>query len=149
MTLVDFIVKAKLSGYASDTEGQEVYFEDGSKGFELTSDGYKYLDRYNGFNPFSGYEHVYKPDNTLIWVMNYYGEVLPNCSDPKSIYSFLKEAMLLVNTEYPFRGPAQLESKKYRYANHQNGSLDCFHGIESIYENEEKVYVLYYHGGKL
>lgn len=149
MTLIDFIVKAKLSGYAGGGEGQEIKFDDGSKGFELTSDGYKYLDRYNGFNPFAGSEHVYKPDNTLIWVMNYYGEVLPSCSDPKSIYSFLKEAMLLINPEYPFRGPAQLEKQNFKYTNSQNGSLDNFHGIESIYENEEKIYVLYYHGGKL
>ncbi len=149
MTLVDFIVKAKLSGYASGGEGQDILFDDGSKGFELTSDGYRYLDRYNGFNPFAGSEHVYNPDNTLLWVMNYYGEVLPNCSEPENIYSFLKEAMLLISPEYPFRGPAQLEKQNLRYVNSQNGSLESFHGSESIYENEEKVYVLYYHGGKL
>lgn len=149
MTLIDFIIKAKLSGYASGGEGQEIEFDDGSKGFELDSDSYKYLDRYNGFNPFAGCEHVYKPGNTLIWVMNYYGEVLPNCSDPKSIYSFLKEAMLLINAEYPFRGPAQLEKQNFKYVNHQIGSIDSFHGIETIFENEEKAYVLYYHGGRL
>jgi len=149
MNLVDFIIKAKLSGYANDGENQEKNFNDGSKGFELTSDDYRYLDKYYGFNPFTGSEHVYKPDNTLIWVMNYYGEVLPNCPDPKNIYSFLKEAMLLINPRYPFRGPAQLENNNFRYENLQNGSLNSFSGIESIYDNDEKVYVLYYHGGKL
>ena len=73
MNLVDFIIKAKLSGYANDGENQEKYFNDGSKGFELTSDDYRYLDKYYGFNPFTGSEHVYKSDNTLIWAMNYYG----------------------------------------------------------------------------
>ena len=77
------------------------------------------------------------------------GEVLPNCPDPKNIYSFLKEAMLLINPGYPFRGPAQLENNNFRYENLQNGSLNSFSGIESIYDNDEKVYVLYYHGGKL
>ncbi len=81
--------------------------------------------------------------------MNYFGEVLPSGSDTKSIYSFLKEAMFLISTEYPFRGPAKLEKDNFRYENQQHGSLDRFHGIECIYENSEKVYVLYYHGGKI
>ncbi len=149
MTLIDFIIKAKLSGYASGGEGQEKKFDDGSLGFELVSNGYRYLDRYNGFNPFAGSEHIYDSNNALIWIMNYFGEVLPTCSEPKIIYSFLKEAMLLITPDYPFRGPAKLEKQKFKYENAQKGSLDGFHGIESIYENDEKVYVLYYHGGKI
>ena len=122
-------------------------FDDGSVGFEIISDGYRYLDRYNGFNPFAGSEQIFDSDNALLWVMNYYGEVLSSGSDPKSIYSFLKEAMLLVSPEYPFRGPEKLEKQNFRYENQQHGSIERFHGIESIYENDEKVYVLYYHGG--
>jgi len=149
MTLTDFIIKAKLLGYASGGEGQEKNFDDGSLGFEMVSGGYRYLDRYNGFNPFAGSEHIYDSDDEMIWVMNYYGEVLPSHSEPKSIYSFLKEAMLLITPEYPFRGPAKLEKHNFRYENAQNGSPHRFHGIESIYENDEKVYVLYYHGGRI
>ena len=149
MTLIAFIIKAKLSGYASGGEGQEKKFDDGSLGFEMVSDGYRYLDRYNGFNPFVGSEYIYDSENALLWVMNYYGEVLPSGSDPRNIYSFLKEAMLLITPEYPFRGPAKLEKQSLRYENVQNGSLDSFHGIENIYENNEKVYVLFYHGGKM
>lgn len=149
MTLIEFILKAKLSGYASGGEGQERKFDDGSVGFEIVSDGFRYLDRYNGFNPFAGSEQIYDSNNELLWVMNYFGEVLPSGSDTKSIYSFLKEAMLLISTEYPFRGPAKLEEENFRYENQQHGSLGRFHGIERIYENSEKVYVLYYHGGKI
>ena len=149
MTLIDFILKAKLSGYASGGEGQEKKFDDYSIGFEMESAGYRYLDRYNGFNPFAGSEQIYDSNNALLWVMNYYGEVLPSDSEPKRIYSFLKEAMLLITSEYPFRGPAKLEKQNLRYENLQHGALERFHGIESIYENDERVYVLYYHGGKI
>ncbi len=149
MTLIDFILKAKLSGYASGGEGQEKKFDDDSIGFEMESAGYRYLDRYNGFNPFAGSEQIYDSNNALLWVMNYYGEVLPSDSEPKRIYSFLKEAMLLITSEYPFRGPAKLEKQNLRYENLQHGALERFHGIESIYENDERVYVLYYHGGKI
>jgi hypothetical protein len=70
-------------------------------------------------------------------------------SDAKMIYIFLKEAMLQISPQYPFRGPAKFEKSTFRYENQQYGSLDRFHGIESIYENGEKAYVLYYHGGKI
>lgn len=142
-------MKAKLSGYASGGEGQEKKFDDGSQGFEMISDGFRYLDRYNGFNPFVGSEQIYNSNNALLWVMNYYGEILSIDSEPKKIYSFLKEAMLLISPDYPFRGPSKFENQNFRYENVQHGNIERFHGIENIYEDNKKVYVLYYHGGKL
>ena len=149
MTLLEFVIKSKLTGYASGGEGQEKKFEDGSQGFEIISDGYRYLDRYYGFNPFFGSEHIFDSDDTMLWAMNYFGEIIKESSDPQVIYSFLKEAMLQISSEYPFRGPANHERSSLRYTNQQNGSFDHFHGIESIYQNDEKIYVLYYHGGKI
>jgi hypothetical protein len=148
VALVDFIIKAKLSGYATGGEGQERKFDDGSLGFQFMANGYKYLDRYYGFNPFSGTEHVYN-DASLIWMMNYYGEVLPTHADPKKIYSFLRKAMSLITLAYPFRGPAKLEKDNLQYENIQNGNLDSFHGVESIYEGNKRVYFLHYHGGNM
>ena len=75
MALVDFIIKAKISGYASGGEDQKRKFDDGSLGFEFVADGYKYLDRYYGFNPFSGSEHVYDGDDSLICNINYFGRL--------------------------------------------------------------------------
>ena len=149
MTLLDFILQGKISGYASGGEGQEKTFDDGSRGFEFTGHGYRYFDRYYGFNPFAGTEHIYTANGSLLWVMNYYGQVLPICSDPMKVYSFLREAMRLVTPEYPFRGPALFEKDILRYENQQHGTLDSFYGIESIFEKREKVYLLHYHGGKM
>lgn len=149
MDLIKFIAKAKLSGYASAGEGQKIKFNDGSIGFQFISEGYRYLDRYNGFNPFAGFEQIYNSNNKLLWVMNYYGEILPKCTEAKKIYSFLKKAMLLISPEYPFRGPPKLESQNLKYENMQKGSIERFNGVENIYENDEKVYVLQYHSGKI
>ncbi|BCS97214.1 hypothetical protein DSLASN_28460 [Desulfoluna limicola] len=149
MALIDFILKAKLSGYASGGEGQKRAFDDGARGFEIAADGYRYLDRYYGFNPFSGAEHIYDADASLIWTMNYYGEVLPEHSAPEKIYAFLREAMLLITPEYPFRGPSELKQGHLQYENIQHGTLDSFHGVESIYEKGERVYFLFYHGGRM
>ncbi|MBI5602253.1 MAG: hypothetical protein HY879_02775 [Deltaproteobacteria bacterium] len=106
MSLLNFILQGKASGYASGGEGQERIFEDGSRGFEFVGEHYRYLDRYFGFNPFAGTEHIYAANGPLLWVMNYYGQVLPTCSDPMKVYTFLKEAMRLVSPAYPFRGPS-------------------------------------------
>ena len=149
MQLLDFILQGKVSGYASGGEGQEKTFDDGSRGFEFIGYGYRYLDRYYGFNPFAGTEHIYSANGTLLWVMNYYGEVLPICPDPMKVYDFLKKAMRLVSPEYPFRGPAIFEKGNLKYENEQYGTLDSFHGTESIFKNHEKVYFLHYHGGKV
>jgi len=149
MSLIDFILKAKRSGYAGGSEGNERKFDDGSVGFEIIADGYRYLDRYYGFNPFAGAEYIFDSGGKLLWIMNYYGEVLSEKSDSKKVYSFLKEAMRLISPEYPFRGPAQFEKENFAYKNVQNGTLACFNGTESIYESGERVYFLHYHGGRM
>lgn len=149
MTLIDFLLKSKLSGYASGSEGQKIRFNDNSIGFEILSDRYRYLDRYYGFNPFVGTEYVFDSNKALLWTMNYFGEVLKNVSESEKIYSFLREAMFLITPESPFRGPSHFEKQSLRYENQQHGSLNHFHGIESIYRDDEKVYVLYYHGGSI
>jgi len=149
MDLVVFIIKAKISGYASGGEGRERNFDDGSRGFEFEANGFKYIDRYYGFNPFSGSECIYDAGNSLIWIMNYYGEILSSYSDPKAIYSFLREAMSLVTPSYPFRGPEKFTKGNLTYQNQQKGVIQHFNGIESIYDCDEKIYYLHYHGGKM
>ncbi len=149
MNLLDFILECKTSGYASGGEGGEKTFDDGSRGFEFTRHGYRYSDRYYGFNPFTGTEHIFAANGPLLWVMNYYGLVLATCPDPMKVYTFLREAMQLVSPEYPFRGPASFEKGSLLYENQQHGTLDSFYGTESIFDNQAKVYILYYHGGKV
>ena len=149
MALVDFIIKAKVAGYATGGESQELRFDDGSKGFEYEADGLRYSDRYYGFNPFAGTEHVYDRNDGLLWKMNYFGEVLASASDPKSVYAFLREAMAAISPEYPFRGPARFEKGGLVYHNDQQGTLDRFYGREAIFEDGKENYYLNYHGGTM
>jgi len=149
MHLIDFLIKAKICGYAAGEDILKQKFDDGSQGFEFSADGYTYTDRYYGFNPFSGTEHVYREKNTLIWKMNYHGQVLPASTDTGKIYAFLREAMQKITPAYPFRGPARLEKNNLLYENIQNGTLDRFYGFETIYEGTLKIYLLHYHGGSM
>ena len=149
MIPIDFLLQAKILGYATDAESRKIYFDDGSKGFEFAKDGFRYLDRYYGFDPFAGAEHIYDKNGTLLWIMNYYGETVLAQSDSHEIYAFLREAMSSITPEYPFRGPAELKKGRLRYENEQDGTLDRFHGVESIYDGGERVYYLHYHGGSM
>ncbi len=81
--------------------------------------------------------------------MNYFGAICPSYPEPNQIYDFLKEAMLLISPEYPFRGPSKLESGNLIYKNDQQITPLGFYGIESIRSNDEILYHLNYHGGDM
>ena len=79
--------------------------------------------------------------------MNYYGKLIDDHPQPNKVYSFLREAMALINHEFPFRGPKELLIQNLRYENIQNGSINSFYGLEKINESNEIIYQLHYHGG--
>ena len=58
--LNDFLIKAKISGYATGGEGNEIKLPDGGKKFQCQEQGFEYRDVHYGFNPFSGQEVVRK-----------------------------------------------------------------------------------------
>ena len=149
MELIDFIIAAKIAGYASGKEAKKTTFEDNSKGFIFESNGYRYVDRYYGFNPFCGSEFVFDSSGKLLWSMNYYGRVEPNGDEPSVIYQILKESMLNIDKKFPFRGPLKLVNNEYVYENFQSGSMDRFQGRECISKNDVELYSLNYHGGSI
>lgn len=148
MELNDFLVKAKINTYASNGENREKKLEDGSKELTYENSGWKYRDRYFGFNSFVGEEIVFK-NNKAEWSMNYHGKIISNEVDPQKIYQFLKKSLQLVPADYPFRGPIEFKDGDWRYKNEREGMLDNFNGNESIYFQGIKVYNLKYHGGSI
>lgn len=148
MELDEFLVKAKINGYASSGEGGERIFEDRSKELIYEENIFKYRDRYSGFNPFIGEEIVWK-EGEVIWGMNYYGRVISEEIPAKEIYEFLKEALRQVRKDKPFRGPKSFQKEYFEYVNEVNGSVEEFYGIEKIFYKGEEVYRLVYHGGSI
>lgn len=149
MELLEFIIEAKLAGYATGGEGNELELESGFKGFEYKKSGFHYVDKYFGFNPFSGTESVFDESGSLIWVMNYYGEVYEICEEPKLVYETLKLAMQQINSLYPYRGPKSFEHSGLSYKNKQFGNPYAFNGCEYIRKDGNEIYSLNYHGGTL
>ena len=138
MRLSEFIVEAKRSGYASSGETNELRFTDGSSGFVFQVKGFRYLDRYYGFNPFSGSEVVFET-NIPIWSMNYYGQSNLPTDETKELYIYLRKVLILISPDFPFRGPAKHKEGKYEYDNLLEGDMNRFKGIETITIDGEEV----------
>ena len=148
MELAQFLVKAKLAGYASQEAVNEKMLDDGSR--ELTVDGeeFHYRDRYLGFNPFVGEEVVFH-GGKVVWAMNYYGEILNDAAPAKQIYGFLQQAMRQVGEDRPFRGPSRFLQGDLEYHDESQGDIDQFTGVEVIFYQGREVYRLVYHGGRV
>ena len=96
---MEFLIRAKRATYAG--KGAETV-SSREKSHDLTyRDGdYMYYDTYLGTGKFAGEEALWI-NNTPFWSMNYIGRVIghPFSGD------FLKEALLHVPEDKPFRGP--------------------------------------------
>lgn len=139
--LIDFIVLAKQSTYASQNhklsplrkESHDYMFEDGE---------YQYYDSFFGSSCFSGQEVVYY-NHKVCWSMNYYGRVL----DDHFSGDFLKEVLLHVDKQKPYRGRDIYKKGEYVYVSSVVGDVNLFQGKEDIYYQSQKIYEGLFHGG--
>jgi hypothetical protein len=149
MSIEEFLVKAKVSTYASGEEGRVL--EDGAKELIFRQEEFIYRDRYYGFNHFGGQEVVFQNEKP-IWVMNYHGGVpsnIINREEIKRIYEFLRKALKQVREDKPFRGPEYFKEGDFEYFNEVEGDVHDFRGTEKIFYKGELVYELEYNGGNI
>ena len=77
------------------------------------------------------------------WCMNYAGRVMgDNFSG-----DFLKDALLNVPEDKPFRGPEEYVDGDYSYHCDIDGDFEWFQGKEIICYKGKQVYECYFHGG--
>ena len=140
---VEFLIRAKKATYAgkgseaepSRPQSHDLHYREGEM---------LYIDSYLGGERFAGEEAVWISGSPY-WSMNYAGRVLgaPFSGD------FLKEALLRVPCEEPFRGPEEYSEGDYTYTCKTEGSFEWFSGYESISYKGEMIYECYYHGGTI
>ena len=139
--LVEFLIRAKKATYAG--KGTET-ISSREKSHDLTyRDGdYMYYDTYLGTGKFAGEEALWIK-NTPFWSMNYIGRVIggPFSGD------FLKEALLHVPEDKPFRGPETYSNGDYAYLCETEGTFEWFHGKETICYKGSQIYECIFHGG--
>ena len=116
-----FLVEANKAGYAAGEKAKVVDGPDGSHTITHESaDGrWKYHDEYYGGEPYGGRE-VVSVDGKGVWMMVYYGWVIPGV-DHSSIYKFLQEALRVETNYEPYRGPRLYEARGMKYANSYTG----------------------------
>ena len=132
--LACFLVKAKTNKVNSSRKESHDY--------SYQENNYTYLDSFFGAENFSGQEIVYK-DEKPCWSMNYYGRIIEENFNG----DFLKEALLQVDEELPFRGPLFYQKGEYLYLLRIQGKIDFFQGVEEIYYQTYKVYEGFIQGG--
>jgi hypothetical protein len=139
--VVDFLIKAKQATYAgkgaetasSRLKSLDLVYKDGE---------YMYYDTYLGGDKFAGEEALWISEIPY-WSMNYVGRVTgDNFSG-----DFLKEALLRVPEDKPFRGPSEYTDGDYTYMCDINGEYDWFQGYETISYKGILIYECYFHGG--
>ena len=141
--IIDFLIKAKKATYAG--KGNEtISSRPNSHDLQYAEGSLKYIDTYLGGDKFAGEEALWE-NNVPFWAMNYVGRVIGDDFSG----DFLKESLLLVFEENPFRGPAEYTNGDYTYRCKVNGDFDWFNGYEEIFLSGNKIYELLFHGGKI
>ncbi len=139
--IIQFLIRAKKATYAgkgvetapSRPASHDLRYEEGP----LT-----YIDTYLGGECFAGEEALWK-DGIPFYSMNYVGRVVAEGFSG----DFLKEAMLRVPEDKPFRGPERYENGDYIFTCAVDGDTDWFSGYEEIFYRGALVYECLYHGG--
>ena len=138
---VHFLIRAKRATYAG--KGAETApSRPGSHDLKYEDGEYMYYDTYLGGERFAGEEALWISGKPY-WSMNYAGLVTGACFSG----DFLKQALLRVPEDAPFRGPAEYSEGDYTYRCHAEGSFEWFQGKETIEYRGLEIYECFYHGG--
>ena len=139
--LVEFLIRAKKATYAG-TGAETISSREKSHDLTYRDGDYMYYDTYLGSVRFAGEEALWIK-NTPFWSMNYIGRVIgsPFSGD------FLKEALLRVPEDKPFRGPETYSNGDYTYHCKTEGTFEWFHGKETICYKGSQIYECIFHGG--
>ena len=140
-SIVEFLIRAKRATYAgkgAETAPSRI----GSHDLVYRENNLMYYDTYLGGSRFAGEEALWISD-VPCWSMNYIGRVTgsPFSGD------FLKEALLHVSEDMPYRGPEKYVSGDYAYFCSVEGDFDWFQGKETIICLGNQIYECCFHGG--
>ena len=138
--IIDFLIRAKKATYAG--KGAETASSrPGSHDLQYSEGNLKYIDTYLGGEQFAGEEALWEK-GTPFWSMNYMGRVM----NGGVMGDFLKDALLHVPEDMPYRGPARYENGDYLYTCSVDGDFNWFTGYEEIFNKGIKIYECYFHG---
>lgn len=145
-SLQQFLIDSNKAGYAGGEEKKWIKEPDGSTTIPYEKDRFKSHDNFFGGEPYGGRVVVFY-DNKPVWMMVYYGWVAET-ADTNNVYSILREALMHMPEDAPFRGPREYKSGNLTYTNEWQGDVSRYSGEEKIVDAKgEVVYQANYRGG--
>ena len=145
--LATFLREANVNTYANKSAAKAPASRLGSEDYHFERGDLIFHDTYFGIRDFIGSEIIYK-NRKPVWGMNYYGVIVSEQIDEKTLYGFLRDALM---QEYgdliPVRGPQLFRANEWSYTNAPEGEISQFTGSEEIHKAGQLVYCAYYHGG--
>ena len=151
--LATFLVNAKRNTYASQDRMEIIPERPRFNELGYKEGNFYYRDSYYGFFQAPGMEivRIGGENGIPIWSMAYSGGMVEkfygNINFAKEVFEFLKQALLKVPVDIPFRGPRNLKDDEWEYANEVNGDIGRFTGHERILYKGEEVFNQDYIGG--
>lgn len=142
-SIISFLIRAKKATYAgkgAETAPARLCSHD----LKFQEGEFFYYDTYLGGEKFAGEEALWI-NSAPYWAMNYAGRVIGNSDDFSG--DFLKEALLKVPADKPFRGPENYTNGEYTYACEVQGGFEWFQGFETIAFKGQIIYECFFHGG--
>ncbi len=140
--MIKFLLAAKRNTYASSDNKTNSCRINSHDFCYKDNAAYIYYDSYLGGECFAGEEAVWLYE-VPIWSMNYVGRVTGENFNG----DFLKEVLLQVSEDLPFRGPEIYTKGDYHYHCKVDGEFVWFQGYEEIFYMDERIYECHFHGG--
>lgn len=143
--LRQFLVDSNKAGYAGGEEKKWLKEPDGSTTIPFRKGPWRLDDNFFGGEPYGG-RTIVSYEGKPYWLMVYYGWVEEGV-EANPVYTVLRNALMRMPQDYPFRGPREYKEGEYTYTNGWQGEVDRFLGEEQITWNDKLIYKANYLGG--
>ena len=143
--LRQFLIDSNKAGYASGDAKKWIKENDGSETIPFEKGQWRSHDNFFGGEPYGGRTVIFYEGNP-VWIMVYYGAVAEEV-DVKILYGVLRNALMRMPEDYPFRGPKEYKEENFLYTNSWEGELEKFSGEEKIIQGGNLAYKANYIGG--
>lgn len=140
-----FLIDSNRAGYAGGEEKKWVKELDGSTTIPFEKGPWRSHDNFFGGEPYGGRTIVFH-EGKPFWMMVYYGWVAEGV-ESNPVYGVLRNALMQMPEDYPFRGPKEHKEGEFTYSNSWEGEDDRFSGEEQIRQGEKLIYKANYLGG--
>lgn len=147
--LKKFLFNANANGYANN-EQRIMPQRPNFKELDYIEGDWYFRDSYTGWYQAPGQEVVYYKDKP-VWVMAYSGGIKPEYQQNEKLteetFIFLKEALLKMDPEKPYRGPINYKRDEWCYISKVKGDVKDLLGNEKIYFRNDLVFEQNFIGG--